>query len=286
MFWTGHEYVLEDLGSANGVFYQEQRVNRHAFKHGDAVRCGSLWLRYVDMNQGQRPGAGSQSTPVPHLMNREPQSSSHHNPHHNPHQPATPVYRPPAHAHTPHQPAHMPHTPMPTPPGPTPSTPPTPMGPSPEQKARAEADAEQIKRLKRRVEQLQTELRLYRGGRGAEVAKRLEELENENDELQGELQRQKTQLREMKGDLEASSVDVRAKRADQLAVKTAETVQQLNDILSNLRINVMAAEGEFEQFSHELPRASFELIREALRSSSGDVDTARTILRQLRDLAD
>ncbi|MBC7978232.1 MAG: FHA domain-containing protein, partial [Myxococcales bacterium] len=45
VFWGGGGYVLEDLSSANGVWFQEQRVQSHMFKHGDAVRCGSLWLR-------------------------------------------------------------------------------------------------------------------------------------------------------------------------------------------------------------------------------------------------
>src|SRR5262245_49547182 len=48
VFWGGGGYVLEDLNSANGVYFQEQRVQSHLFKHGDAVRCGSLWLRFVD----------------------------------------------------------------------------------------------------------------------------------------------------------------------------------------------------------------------------------------------
>jgi hypothetical protein len=268
IYWAGHEYVLEDLGSANGVFYQEQRVSRHSFKHGDAARCGSLWLRFVDMN----PGAGP-SGPVP--QPRQPE----------PYKPASagavtpaPQYRPPT--HSPPQPS--PHRPpsggLPT--GPVPS------GPSPADQAQLEESQEEVKRLKRRIEQLQTELRLYRGGRGHEVAKRLEELENENDELQGEIQRQKIELRDMEESLAANSSDARAARADNIVSQTAETVQALNDILSNLRINVMAAEGEFEQFSHQLPRASFELIREALRSSSGDVDSARSMLRKLRDLAD
>ena len=68
-----------------------------------------------------------------------------------------------------------------------------------------------------------------------------------------------------------------------LVVKVSETTHQLNDTLSEVRINVMAAEGEFEQFSHTVPRASFELIRESLRTASREIDTARELLRKLRD---
>src|SRR5438309_8123640 len=66
IFWGGGGYVLEDLSSANGVYFQEQRVQTHLFKHGDAVRCGSLWLRYVDTNQlGATPQAAPQTGPAP-----------------------------------------------------------------------------------------------------------------------------------------------------------------------------------------------------------------------------
>src|SRR3954463_1816300 len=56
IFWGGGGYVLEDNASANGVYFQEQRVQSHLFKHGDAVRCGSLWLRFIDV--GDAPSSG------------------------------------------------------------------------------------------------------------------------------------------------------------------------------------------------------------------------------------
>src|SRR5262245_60873460 len=65
VFWGGGGYVLEDLSSANGVYFQEQRVQSHLFKHGDAVRCGSLWLRFVDGNQ---LGVPSQQQGVPMMQ--------------------------------------------------------------------------------------------------------------------------------------------------------------------------------------------------------------------------
>src|SRR5512147_2572234 len=68
IFWGGGGYILEDLGSANGVYFQEQRVQSHMFKHGDAVRCGSLWLRFVDTNQAavsaDSGGAAPQGAPM------------------------------------------------------------------------------------------------------------------------------------------------------------------------------------------------------------------------------
>jgi DNA repair ATPase RecN len=147
-------------------------------------------------------------------------------------------------------------------------------------------DAEEVKRLTRRIDQLQAELRLYRGGRGAEVAQRVEELENENSNLEADINRLKTRIQELEDTLVAQGSDAKVQRADKLTSQTSEVVQQLNDVLSNLRINVMAAEGEFDQFALQIPRASFELIRESLRSSAGDVESAREIVRRLRDLGD
>src|SRR4051794_37950139 len=69
IFWGGGGYILEDLGSANGVYFQEQRVQSHMFKHGDAVRCGSLWLRFVDTGQAAvGDGGGAAPHPAPMMQ--------------------------------------------------------------------------------------------------------------------------------------------------------------------------------------------------------------------------
>jgi hypothetical protein len=231
IFWGGGGgYVLEDLGSANGVYYQEQRVQSHMFKHGDAVRCGSLWLRFIDPNQAPEPPG---DIPV-----------------------------------------------VPQPPVPPPPAPPVPISASP-----SEADVE-IRVLRRRFEQLQTELRVYRQNKfNQDTARRMEDLENdlsmieiERDSLKNKLERAEQQLT-----LEAGSVKV--KRALEIAAATAEASASLNDLLSSLRIEVMAAEGEFEQYSSAIPRASFELIRQSLKDAQGRCDEARELLRKLREVA-
>jgi FHA domain len=232
VFWGGGGYIIEDLGSANGVYFQEQQVKTHLLKHGDAVRCGSLWLRFVDLDGAAIPSA-SQSFSSSPVAQSSPQVA------------------------------------------PTPAV-------SPQS---GEADAE-IRVLRRRVEQLQTELRIYRSNRfNQETARRMEDLENdlsmveiERDNLKAKLARAEEQMA-----LEAGSVKV--KRALEIAAMTAETSSNLNDLLSSLRIEVMAAEGEFEQFSHQLPRASFELIRQSLKDSAGRCDEARELLRRLREIA-
>lgn len=235
VFWGGGGYIIEDLNSANGVYFQEQQVKSHLLKHGDAVRCGSLWLRFVDTDGAAQP------------MPSQPQSGG----------------------------ASLP------------SDPPQQLGPQGALPIgnTAEADAE-IRVLRRRVEQLQTELRIYRSNRfNQETARRMEDLENdlsmveiERDNLKSKLQRAEEQMA-----LEAGSLKV--KRALEITAMTAEASASLNDLLSSLRIEVMAAEGEFEQFSHQIPRASFELIRQSLKDSAQRCDEARELLRKLREIA-
>ncbi len=236
VFWGGGGYIIEDLGSANGVYYQEQQVKTHLLKHGDAVRCGSLWLRFVDLDASGMPAAASASFPnIVQSMQSD--------------QPSVPINSQMSASNA------------------------------------GEADAE-IRVLRRRVEQLQTELRIYRSGRfNQETARRMEDLENdlsmveiERDNLKSKLSRAEEQMA-----LEAGSVKV--KRALEITAMAAETSSNLNDLLSSLRIEVMAAEGEFEQFSHQIPRASFELIRQSLKDSAGRCDEARDLLRKLREIA-
>jgi len=257
VFWGGGGYVLEDLSSANGVYFQEQRVQSHLFKHGDAVRCGSLWLRFVDTGptaaaDGNDSGGGA-----------APMIPSHPG--------MGPVGQIAATGHV----SAIQQQPPPVPPPPAP----LPAGPS-------EADVE-IRVLRRRVEQLQTELRVYRTNKfNQDTARRMEDLENdlsmieiERDTLKAKLERAEQQLT-----LESGSVKVR--RALEIAAATAETSASLNDLLSSLRIEVMAAEGEFEQYAQNIPRSSFELIRQSLKDGAAHCDEARDLLRKLREVAE
>jgi hypothetical protein len=41
-------YFIEDLESSNGTHVNDIRVKRQALAHNDVVRCGSLWLRFVE----------------------------------------------------------------------------------------------------------------------------------------------------------------------------------------------------------------------------------------------
>ncbi|NVB81472.1 MAG: FHA domain-containing protein [Kofleriaceae bacterium] len=259
IFWGGGGYVLEDLSSANGVYFQEQRVQSHLFKHGDAVRCGSLWLRFVDQQQlGASAAAPPQAGPSPMMQHPGMGATA----------PAGP---------TGHVAAVNPQLPQ----SPAPGAALAAIAPQSN-----ETDVE-IRVLRRRVEQLQTELRVYRSQKfNQDTARRMEDLENdlsmmeiERDNLKNRLDKAETSLK-----LEAGSVKV--KRALEIAAMTAEAAASLNDLLSSLRIEVMAAEGEFEQFAHQIPRSSFELIRQSLKDAAGHCDEARELLRKLREVAE
>jgi hypothetical protein len=104
-------------------------------------------------------------------------------------------------------------------------------------------------------------------------------MEIERDSLKAKLDRMEQQMT-----TEAGSVKVQ--RAIEIASATAEASASLNDLLSSLRIEVMAAEGEFEQYSNNIPRASFELIRQSLKDAASHCDEARELLRKLREVAE
>ncbi len=284
MIWGGGGYVLEDLGSANGVFYQEQKVQSHLLKHGDAVRCGSLWLRYVDTAQLGGPDAQPAAPVAPPPPSQQPMmqhpglgATLAHSPTNQAMQAVShqqlanlgvqPISAPPP-QHQPQQP-QQPQQPASQPAGAKPG----------------EAD-EEIRRLRRRLEQLQAELRVYRGGKvGAEKARKMEDVENDMAMMEVEVEKLRNRTKELEEQISREGGSVKVQQAVAIRGKATEIVTALNDVLSSLRIEVMAAEGEFDQYSHTIPRASFELIRQSMKEAASNVDQARDLLRQLRDVA-
>jgi hypothetical protein len=268
VFWGGGGYVLEDLSSANGVYFQEQRVQSHLFKHGDAVRCGSLWLRFVDVGgapaagppPGANPGGATPMMQHPGIGAIAPAGPTGH----------VAAVSPQLAGVLQTLQSNQPVT----------SQPPA-MAPS-----SGEADVE-IRVLRRRVEQLQTELRVYRANKfNQDAARRMEDLENDLSMIEIERDNLKTRLERAEHQMVTEAGSIKVKRALEIAAATAETSSSLNDLLSSLRIEVMAAEGEFEQYAHNIPRASFELIRQSLKDAAGHCDEARELLRKLREVAE
>jgi predicted nucleic acid-binding Zn-ribbon protein len=114
----------------------------------------------------------------------------------------------------------------------------------------------------------------------------MEDLENDLSMIEIERDNLKTRLDRAEHQMVTEAGSVKVKRALEIAALTAETSASLNDLLSSLRIEVMAAEGEFEQYAHNIPRASFELIRQSLKDAAGHCDEARELLRKLREVAE
>jgi hypothetical protein len=194
IYWGGGGYVLEDLSSANGVYFQEQRVQSHLFKHGDAVRCGSLWLRFVDAGGAAVPAGDGGLAAQPMMQHHGMGAIA----------PAGP---------TGHVNAIMPSAAQVPPSAPTPVAVPTP--PS------GEADAE-IRVLRRRVEQLQTELRMYRANKfNNDTVRRMEDLENDLSTIEIERDNLKSRLERAEQMIAAESGSAKVKRALEIATMTA-----------------------------------------------------------------
>ncbi len=54
--FAGGKWVVEDLGSSNGTFVNEVRVQKQALNHADVVRCGTLQVRFVETADAQAVG--------------------------------------------------------------------------------------------------------------------------------------------------------------------------------------------------------------------------------------
>jgi polyhydroxyalkanoate synthesis regulator phasin len=284
LVWGGGGYVLEDLGSANGVYYQEQKVQQHMLKHGDAVRCGSLWLRYVDTSQLGADAPPSQAPPPP--PSQQPMMQ-------HPGMGAVGAHGATGQgaAVSQQQLAQLGVQPLtsqaPMSQAPPPQqAPPPPSGPDPATAAKVAESDEEIRRLRRRLEQLQAELRVYRGGKvGAEKARKMEDLENDYAMQEVEVEKRGQRIKELEEQISREGGSVKVQQANAIRGKASEIVTALNDVLSSMRIEVMAAEGEFEQYSHTIPRASFELIRQSMKEAAAAADQARDLLRQIREVA-
>ncbi|MDW8281272.1 MAG: FHA domain-containing protein [Myxococcales bacterium] len=57
--FVGGRWFVEDLGSANGTYLNERRIQKEALTHGDIIRCGSLQVRFVEVADAAAPSAGS-----------------------------------------------------------------------------------------------------------------------------------------------------------------------------------------------------------------------------------
>ena len=56
--FTSGRWIVEDLGSSNGTFVNEVRVQKQALNHADVVRCGTLQVRFVETADAIPVGGG------------------------------------------------------------------------------------------------------------------------------------------------------------------------------------------------------------------------------------
>jgi len=338
IFWDGN-YWIEDLGSSNGVYVGNDKVQKAPFRPGDTVTCGSLVLRLMPdtsprMTGNMAPMATGAQAPVaapPAAPSMAPPPSAP--PPMAP--PAAPSMAPPSMAPPSMAPPSMAPPPaararVPTPPvgsgmlPPTPAPPPlaatvapppargeVQVGPnavlrgaiaSPHAMTGAQSSlAEELRiergkrneaeralddatkeaaLLKRKLDQLQADLKRLRGGQ-APVA------EDTRDD--GELQLLRGRVAELEAQLR------RARTADAGAAAHAATNARpgadpaaadaaiaLGDSLAELRASLRAANDEAGLLT--APPESVEVVGEALRSAAEQLEAARGHLRALGKL--
>lgn len=171
-----------------------------------------------------------------------------------------------------------PPPPMPGPPPPMPSGRTSSGGGAPS----SIVDAAEVQRMQRRIDQLSSELRMLRGG--GDKALRMEELEERASRMEKQYAEIEGRYQDLEKLTQQTGADYNPNRANLQLSRAEEVVSGLNDVLSELRINLLAAEGEIEQYAQILPAASYELVREAVRSSRMQMETARDIMRMLREV--
>ncbi len=62
--FDGQSCMVEDLGSSNGTYVNNQRITRSALRDGDELRCGDFRLRYVEKE--------ASAAPSPRIMESRP----------------------------------------------------------------------------------------------------------------------------------------------------------------------------------------------------------------------
>jgi pSer/pThr/pTyr-binding forkhead associated (FHA) protein len=280
--WDGG-YWVEDLGSSNGVYVGQEKVQRAPFRPGDVVTCGSLVIRMIP------------DTARPSTTSMPPQSLQS--------APAAPAPRPASATpvrtqalDTPAPPAYQ------APPQPAYQPPPQSGGNdlAVERKRREDAEAavltaaERVKVAERRITELESQLAAQQrsggggGGSDEEVAKlkrQVEQLQADNrrmrggqapgsdsakiGELQDALRRVEAERDQLKGRSGGGGVDPAA----------ADAAIALGDALAELRSSLRAASDESTVLT--APAQSVSVVTEALGQATEQLESARASLRTL-----
>src|SRR5579864_4799952 len=70
IYWNQDHYVVEDLGSLNGTYVNNQRVGKAALKSGDVMTIGKHMVQFKD--DGQKPAAGNKEKADPDAPKLDP----------------------------------------------------------------------------------------------------------------------------------------------------------------------------------------------------------------------
>ena len=316
IYWDGN-YWIEDLGSSNGVYVGNDKVQKAPFRPGDTVTCGSLILRLMPdtsprmtgnmapMTTGSQQAVRSPTPPVgSNVMGGAPPMA--------PPPMAPPVAAPPPMAATMAPPPVAAPSPMAATMAPPPSRSEVQVGPNAvlrgavaaphamtgaqsslaeelrlERQKRAEAErafeeaAKDIALLKRKLDQAQADLKRMRGGQ-APVA------DDTRDD--GELQLLRGRVAELQAQLQRAARQSDAPAGVQMATHArpssdpaaADAAIALGDSLAELRASLRAANDEAGLLT--APTESVQVVGEALRSAAEQLEAARAHLRALGKL--
>jgi hypothetical protein len=310
IYWDGN-YWIEDLGSSNGVYVGNDKVQKSPFRPGDTVTCGSLVLRLMPDTSPRTTG------------NMAPMSTGSHAPQQIPARAPTPPVgsgvfagAPPPMAPPPMAPPARPPvvTPIGTPSlaatvAPPPARGEVQVGPNAvlrgavaaphattgaqsslgeelrlERQKRNDAEralddaTKEAALLKRKLDQVQADLKRVRGGQ-APIADETRD-DGELQMLRGRVAELEVQLRRARSsDAGVQMATAARPTADPAA---ADAAIALGDSLAELRASLRAANDEAGLLT--APTESVEVVGESLRSAAEQLEAARGHLRALGKL--
>ena len=313
IFWDGN-YWIEDLGSSNGVYVGNDKVQKAPFRPGDTVTCGSLVLRLMPDTSPRMTGSNmapmAQAPHIPARSQTPPVGSNVFA--------GAPARRAAADG-TAADGALRPSPPMAPPPAAAPPlaatiAPPPPrgdvqVGPNAvlrgavaaphamtgaqsslgeelrlERQRRSDAErafeeaTKDVALLKRKLDQAQADLKRMRGGQ-APVADETRD-DGELQLLRGRVAELQAQLQRARTSDAGVQMATNARPAADPA--TADAAIALGDSLAELRASLRAANDEAGLLT--APAESVQVVGEALRSAAEQLEAARGYLRALGKL--
>jgi FHA domain-containing protein len=299
IYWDGN-YWIEDLGSSNGVYVGNDKVQKAPFRPGDTVTCGSLVLRLMPdtsprttgnmapMSTGAHPpappmapiGAGAPTPPVgsnimapPPMAPPPPPSSSL----------AATVAPPPARGEVQVGPNAVLRGAVAAPHAMTGAQSSLTEELRLERQKRTDAErafdeaAKDAALLKRKLDQAQADLKRLRGGQPAVDETRDD---SELNLLRNRILELEAQLRRVRAS--DASVQMATSARPSADPAAADAAIALGDSLAELRASLRAANDEARLLT--APSESVEVVGESLRSAAEQLEAARAHLRALGKL--